>query len=119
MITKEQIEHSDFILKTMVENGGRMDKSDLAGLLDDKYGYTVEPHLQLEQLIITEKMVERQNAWLFLTKKGQKAARIGFMGYLRRQDWLDRIKENKDLVGMAAGIGTIIGVVFTILVQCT
>ena len=119
MYTKEQIGHSDFILKTMVENGGRMDKSDLAGLLDDKYGYTVEPHLQLEQLIITEKMVERQNAWLFLTKKGQKAARIGFMLYLRRQDWLDRIKENKDLVGMAAGIGTIIGVVFTILVQCT
>ena len=101
MYSKEQIGHSDFILKAMAENGGRMDKSDLAGLLDDKYGYTVEPHLQLEQLIITEGMIERQNAWLFLTKKGQKAAQRGFCKYLRKQDMWERIKENADVA--AAG----------------
>ncbi len=119
MYSKEQIGHSDFILKTIAEKGGRMEKSDLAGLLDDKYGYTVEPHLQLEQLIVTEGMIERQNAWLFLTKKGQEAARRGFANHLRRQDWLDRVRENKDIVSMAAGIGTIIGVVLTVLAQCT
>lgn len=119
MYTKEQIEHSDFILKTMDKNGGRMENSDLAGLLDDKYGYTLEPHLQLEQLIVTEGMVERKNAWLFLTKKGQDSAKRGFANHLRRQDWLDRVRENKDIVSMAAGIGTIIGVVLTVLAQCT
>ena len=119
MYSKEQLEHSDFILKAMSENGGRMEKSDLAGLLDDKYGYAIEPHLQLEQLIVTEGMIERQNAWLFLTKKGQEAARRGFANHLRRQDWLDRVRENKDIVSMAAGVGTIIGVVLTVLAQCT
>lgn len=74
MYTKEQIEHSDFILKTMKGNGGRMEKSHLAGILHDKYDYAVEPELQLQQLINEEHLVRVEGAWLFLTKKGQKAA---------------------------------------------
>lgn len=119
MYSKEQIEQSDFILKTMAEKGGRMEKSDLAGFLDDKYGYTIEPHLQLEQLIITEDMIMQKNAWIFLTKKGYGAAKRGFANYLRKQSRLERVRENKDIVSMAAGLGTIIGVILTVLAQCT
>ena len=119
MYSKEQLEYSDFILKAMSENGGRMEKSDLAGLLDDKYGYAIEPHLQLEQLIITEGMIERENAWIFLTKSGIKASKVGFGKYITRQDFLERIRENKDIVSFATGVGTLVGAAITLLTQCT
>ena len=115
MYSKEQLEHSDFILKAMSENGGRMEKSDLAGLLDDKYGYAIEPHLQLEQLIITEGMIEREDAWLFLTKRGEKAAKSGFSKYLKRQDRWERLKDNADIAALGASVVAITDVLLRLL----
>ena len=119
MYSKEQIEHSDFILKTMAAHGGRMEKSHLSGMLSEKYNYARAPHLQLEQLIITEGMIERENAWIFLTKSGIKASKMGFDKYLKCQDALERIRENKDIVSLATGLGTLIGAAVTLLTRCT
>ncbi len=119
MYSKEQIEHSDFILKLMAAHGGRMEKSHLAGMLSEKYNYARAPHLQLEQLIITDGMIERENAWIFLTKSGIKASKVGFGKYITRQDFLERIRENKDIVSFATGVGTLVGAAITLLTQCT
>lgn len=104
MYTKEQIEHSDFILKSMAAHGGRMEKSHLAGMLSEKYNYSRAPHLQLEQLRITEGMIEQENAWIFLTKAGSKAAKRGFSRYLSRQSKWERLKENADIAAFGAAL---------------
>lgn len=110
MYSKEQLEYSDLILSTLFNNGGRMKESDLCDVLDEKYGEeTIGPALQIESLIVTEQMIVREKAYLVLTKQGRKAAKSGLQKFLKREDMLDRVRENKDIVGYAIGIGTLVG----------
>lgn len=110
MYSKEQLEYSDLILSTLFNNGGRMKESDLCDVLDEKYGEeTIGPGLQIESLIVTEQMIVRGKAYLVLTKQGRKAAKSGLQKFLKREDMLDRVRENKDIVGYAIGIGTLVG----------
>lgn len=114
------MEYSELILSTLFNNGGRMKESDVCDVLDEKYGEeTIGPALQIESLIVTEGMIERDGAFLLLTKEGKNAARKGFGKYLKREDWLGRVRENKDVVSLAASIGTIIGILLTMIAQCS
>ena len=120
MYSEKQMEYSELILSTLFNNGGRMKESDVCDVLDEKYGEeTIDPALQIESLIVTEGIIERDGAFLLLTKEGKKAARKGFGKYLKRQDWLGRVRENKDVVSLAASIGTIIGILLTMIAQCS
>ena len=120
MYSEKQLDYSDLILSTLYHNGGKMRESDLCDVLDEKYGEeTVEPALQIQSLIVTEGLVQRDGAYLTLTKEGKKAARAGLAKYFKRQNMLDRIRENKDIVSLAASIGTIIGVLLTMIAQCS
>ncbi len=120
MYSKQQLEYSDLILSTIYNNGGRMMESDVYDVLDGKYGEeTVDPALQMESLIITEGLIVRDGSYLVLTEKGKKGAKDGFAKFLKKQELLDRVRENKDIVSFAVGIGTAIGYILTLFAQCT
>ena len=110
MYSKKAIEYSNVILSALAANDGKMRESDVLDILDEKYGEeTDEPALQIESLIATEQMIVREKAYLILTKEGRKAAKSGLQKFLKREDMLDRVRENKDIVGYAIGIGTLVG----------
>ena len=117
--SEQQLRYAEFILAALAKAGGKIERSRMIGLIQEQYNYDPQPELQLEQLMITEGMIEQKGAWLFLTKEGKKAAGSGFRKYMKRQDMLERVRENKDIVGCAASIGTLIGVMLTILSQCS
>ena len=117
MYSKEQTEQADFILKTLHDKGGSMEYSDMAHLLNDRYNYDDAPFHLLKQLSDIDGLVIRNGNHLMLTQEGRKAAKRGTKAHLAMQDFLDRIKENKDIVSVVASICTIAGTVIGLLIQ--
>ena len=113
MYTREQIEYSDFILKTMKDYGGRMEKSHLAGILHDKYDYAIEPELQLLHLINEEQLLRLEGAWLFLTKKGQKVDDSSMSRYLSGIETQEKTKLLSDRLTVVKLIVEIICIIIS------
>lgn len=114
MYKQEQIEHSDFILQTMKQHGGRMQASEMAGVLHKKYNYAIEPELQLSQLIIADKLIIKEGSWLFLTPAGRVAAVVGAKRFEKKIRWTERLKRNADI----ATIGGFVGMLVEWLLRC-
>lgn len=115
MYTQKQIEYSDFILRTIKSEGGRIEKSHLYGILHDRYDYDIDADLQVKQLMITEKMIVQDGTWLFLSRYGKLAARVGLKRVERKIDWLERIKRNADIACIGAFLVALIDIIIRLL----